>query len=297
MAGARVDADGAWIRGPRSAPPTSRNHDCEPAGSIAASAQLRPCVPALSARSSTMLAPSGNVGAGRQVRAARQVQLAGQHQRGRLAVVRQRAQPRRQASAARQRRRRREHAARAQARVGRQRDALRQQRAGRIQQRAVGIVHGGCQDGASGQRQRLRQGARHRQHGARREPRLRQGQFEVEQGPDGKVVPCASDTPISGTTRSPRYGCTPDNSSQPESSGVTGRREAVVDAAVDLQVAAGPDRQAAHFAGSIDAGERRARIQARIAVARQVQIPCTTRSPSAEALRISTPGRRCSASA
>ena len=224
MAGARVDANGARIGGPRSAPPTSRKpHDCEPAGSIAASAQLRPCVPALSARSSTMLAPSGNdVGAGRQVRAARQVQLAGQHQRGRLALVRQRARHAGGPAQRRQRRRRREHAAGAQARVGWQRDGLRQQRAGRIQQRAVGIVHGGRQDGARGQRQRLRQGARHRQHGARRELRLRQRQFEIEHGPDGNVVPCASDTPISGTTRSPRYGCTPDNSSQPESSGVTG---------------------------------------------------------------------------
>ena len=190
MAGARVDADGAWIRGPRSAPPTSRKpHDCEPAGSIAASAQLRPCVPALSARSSTMLAPSGNLTSVPDGRcAARQVQLAGQHQRGRLAVVRQRARQRHAGGPAqrRQRRRRREHAARAQARVGRQRDALRQQRAGRIQQRAVGIVHGGCQDGASGQRQRLRQGARHRQHGARREPRLRQGSSKLSKAPTGK---------------------------------------------------------------------------------------------------------------
>ena len=221
MAGARVDADGAWIRGPQvGAADQPQAHDCEPAGSIAASAQLRPCVPALSARSSTMLAPSGNdVGAGRQVPRGGFSLPANTSGDGLPSSVNARGAP---AERRRQRRRRREHAARAQARVGRQRDALRQQRAGRIQQRAVGIVHGGCQDGASGRRQRLRQGARHRQHGARREPRLRQGQFEVEQGPDGKVVPCASDTPISGTTRSPRYGCTPDNSSQPESSGVTG---------------------------------------------------------------------------
>ena len=222
MAGARVDADGAWIRGPRSAPPTSRKpHDCEPAGSIAASAQLRPCVPALSARSSTMLAPSGNLTSvpdGRCAPRGRFSLPANTSGDGLPSSVNARGSAAGRPAQRRQRRRRREHAARAQARVGRQRDALRQQRAGRIQQRAVGIVHGGCRDGASGQRQRLRQGARHRQHGARREPRLRQGQFEVEQGPDGKVVPCASDTPISGTTRSPRYGCTPDNSSQPESS-------------------------------------------------------------------------------
>ena len=48
------------------------------------------------------------------------------------------------------------------------------------------------------------------------------GSSKLSMAPDGNVVPCASDTPISGTTRSPRYGCTPDNSSQPESSGVTG---------------------------------------------------------------------------
>ena len=170
MAGARVDANGGADRRPgRRRRPAASPTIASPPAASRASAQLRPCVPALSARSSTMLAPSGNLTSVPDGSAARQVQLAGQHQRGRLALVRQRARQRHAGGPAqrRQRRRRREHAAGAQARVGWQRDGLRQQRAGRIQQRAVGIVHGGRRR-ASAARQRRRR----REHAAGAQARV-----------------------------------------------------------------------------------------------------------------------------
>ncbi|MNS19738.1 hypothetical protein D3C72_514620 [compost metagenome] len=168
----------------------------------------------------------------------------------------------------------REHRARAQARADGQVHRLVKNAAGGVQQLPGGIAHVARQHHAGGQGQFLVQRGLDRQAGARGQRGGLQGQGVVQRLATRKFRAFGQ---FHAATRQHHIAAKRLCARRQDPAVLVirrgrGRRKAVVDAAVDVQVALGAQRQRARFARAIDGSHRRVRVQAGVAIARQVQV-------------------------
>ncbi|KAF1068319.1 MAG: hypothetical protein GAK39_03517 [Variovorax sp.] len=168
--------------------------------------------------------------------------------------------------------------ARGQARAGRQRHGLAQHRAGRVQQLARGVAHVRAEYQARGHGQRLVEHHRPRQLRARGQRHGGGRQVEVQRA--ALLEAGAGVERDQAAVRDHEVAAEGDPAARQDPALVVGRGaahqaravEAVVDAAEDLEVARRADHQRARFARAVGQGLLRARVHARVAVAREVDV-------------------------
>ncbi|KAG0779030.1 hypothetical protein G6F22_010874 [Rhizopus arrhizus] len=164
--------------------------------------------------------------------------------------------------------------ARPEARAGGQVHRLAQHRASAVQQLAGRIPHVAGQHRAAGQGQLLVERGLHRQAGARRQFHGLQGQGIVQRLAAGELgaVRKRDAAARQHHVAAKRLHAGGQHPAVLVVRRGGRRREAVVDAAVDVQVALGTQDQRADLAGAVYPCQRRARVHACVAVARQVQV-------------------------